>query len=61
MKKALSKGIEFINVDVEKILPNEKQPRKEFRAAALKDFAVYIEEMGMVQPVLLSPVGERDL
>jgi ParB family chromosome partitioning protein len=67
MKTALGKGLEallpekgdeVIKVDIEKILPNEKQPRKVFRDEALKDLAVSIKEKGVLQPVLLSRVGD---
>ncbi len=52
------KGDEVIKVEIEKILPNENQPRKVFRDEALKDLSDSIKEKGVLQPVLLSRVGD---
>ncbi|MBF0559175.1 MAG: ParB/RepB/Spo0J family partition protein [Nitrospirae bacterium] len=67
MKTALGKGLEallpekgdeVIRIDIEKILPNEYQPRKVFRDDALKDLSISIKEKGVLQPVLVSRVGD---
>jgi ParB family chromosome partitioning protein len=52
------KGAEVINIDIEKILPNEHQPRKVFRDEALKELSSSIKEKGVIQPVLVSRVGD---
>ncbi|MGD0283672.1 MAG: ParB/RepB/Spo0J family partition protein [Dissulfurispiraceae bacterium] len=52
------KGDEVIKVEIEKILPNENQPRKVFRDEALKELSASIKEKGVLQPVLLSRVGD---
>jgi len=52
------KGDEVIRIDIEKILPNQYQPRKVFRDDALKDLAVSIKEKGVLQPVLVSRSGD---
>jgi ParB family chromosome partitioning protein len=67
MKTALGKGLEallpergdeVIRIDIEKILPNEYQPRKVFRDEALKELSLSIKEKGVLQPVLVSRLGD---
>jgi ParB family transcriptional regulator, chromosome partitioning protein len=67
MKTALGKGLdalipekgeEVIQLDLERIFPGEQQPRKNFRDDALKDLAVSIKEKGVLQPVIVSRVGD---
>ena len=67
MKTALGKGLEallpergeeVIKIDIEKILPNEQQPRKVFDNEALKDLSASIKEKGVLQPVIVSRVGD---
>ncbi|MEW5746501.1 MAG: ParB/RepB/Spo0J family partition protein [Nitrospirota bacterium] len=67
MKTALGKGLEallpekgeeVINIDIGKILPNQHQPRKVFKDEALKDLADSIKEKGVLQPVIVSRVGD---
>ncbi|MGO9015610.1 MAG: ParB/RepB/Spo0J family partition protein [Dissulfurispiraceae bacterium] len=52
------KGEEVIKIDIEKILPNEQQPRKVFDNEALKDLSDSIKEKGVLQPVIVSRVGD---
>ncbi|MEW6584767.1 MAG: ParB/RepB/Spo0J family partition protein [Nitrospirota bacterium] len=67
MKTALGKGLdalipekgeEVIHLDVERIFPGEQQPRKTFRDDSLKDLAASIREKGVLQPVIVSRVGD---
>jgi len=67
MKTALGRGLEallpergdeVIKIEVEKILPNENQPRKVFKDDALKELSASIKEKGVLQPVLVSRVGD---
>ena len=67
MKMALGKGLEsllpergeeVVRIDIEKILPNKYQPRKVFRDEALKDLSESIKEKGVLQPVIVSRVGD---
>ncbi len=46
------------NVALERITPNPDQPRMNFDEAALADLAASIREHGVLQPVLVRPVGE---
>lgn len=54
-KKAL--GISEIELD--KIVPNEYQPRKVFDDAKLKELAASIREQGVIQPVIVHRVGSQ--
>ena len=67
MKTALGKGLEalipekveeVIHLDIERILPGEQQPRKAFRDDPLKELAASIKERGILQPVIVSRVGD---
>jgi ParB family chromosome partitioning protein len=67
MKTALGKGLdallpnrgsEVIEIEIGKVFPNENQPRKVFKDATLKELAVSIKEKGVLQPVIVSRVGD---
>ncbi|MFN3740577.1 MAG: ParB/RepB/Spo0J family partition protein [Thermodesulfovibrionales bacterium] len=67
MKTALGKGIEallperpeeVIRLDIDRILPGEHQPRKVFRDESLKELAESIKEKGVIQPVIVTRVGD---
>jgi len=67
MKMALGKGLEsllpekgeeIVKIDIEKIIPNEYQPRKIFKDSALKDLSDSIKEKGVLQPVIVQRVGD---
>jgi ParB family chromosome partitioning protein len=67
MKTALGKGIEalipekgeeVIYLDIDRIFPGEQQPRKTFRDDPLKELAASIKEKGVLQPVIVSRVGD---
>jgi ParB family chromosome partitioning protein len=67
MKSALGKGLEallpergeeIVRIDIEKIIPSDNQPRKIFRDDALKELAASIKERGVLQPVIVSRVGD---
>ena len=67
MKTALGKGLEslipekgdeIIYLDIERIFPGEQQPRKMFRDDSLRELAASIREKGVLQPVIVSRVGD---
>ncbi|MCS7202919.1 MAG: ParB/RepB/Spo0J family partition protein [Thermodesulfovibrio sp.] len=67
MKKALGKGLEalipqkeetFIEIDIERIIPNDMQPRKDFPEESLRELAQSIKEKGVLQPIVVSRVGD---
>ena len=52
-KKAL--GIQ--EIDLEKIVPNEYQPRKTFNDDKLKELAASIKVQGVIQPIIVHRIG----
>lgn len=67
MKTALGKGLDalipdkgegILQVDIERILPGNEQPRKQFDASALKELSASIRERGVLQPVIVSRTGD---
>lgn len=67
MKTALGKGLEalipekgeeIVYLDIERIFPGEQQPRKTFKDDSLKELAASIKEKGILQPVIVSRVGD---
>jgi ParB family chromosome partitioning protein len=67
MKTALGKGLEallpekgeeVIYLEIERIFPGEQQPRKTFKDNSLKELAASIKEKGVLQPVIVSRVGD---
>lgn len=45
-------------ISIDRILPNPDQPRRSFDDAALKELAQSIRQHGVIQPLILRPVGE---
>ncbi len=67
MKTALGKGLEalipekgeeILNLDIDRILPGEQQPRKIFKDESLKELSESIKEKGVIQPIIVSRVGD---
>lgn len=63
MKTALGRGLEallpeksedVIKIDIEKIIPNEHQPRKIFKDITIKELSASIKEKGVLQPIIVS-------
>ncbi|MBI5049846.1 MAG: ParB/RepB/Spo0J family partition protein [Nitrospirae bacterium] len=50
-KTALTGGI--LELDINKIIPNEYQPRRIFKDTALQELAQSIKEKGIIQPVIV--------
>ena len=46
------------NIPLDRISPNPEQPRMNFDEQALADLAASIREHGVLQPVLVRPIGE---
>lgn len=46
-------------VDVKALVPNPHQPRREFSAQELEDLAASIRAAGVLQPILVRRVGDR--
>ncbi len=67
MKAALGRGLEallpergdeVIQIDIDNIIPSEGQPRKVFREESLKELSLSIKEAGILQPVIVSRLGD---
>jgi ParB family chromosome partitioning protein len=67
MKTALGKGLEalipgtgdeVLSVDIDRIFPGQQQPRKRFKDEPLKELAASIKERGVLQPIIVSRVGD---
>ncbi len=67
MKTALGKGLEslipekgeeILNLDIDRILPGEQQPRKTFKDDSLRELSESIKEKGILQPIIVSRVGD---
>jgi ParB family chromosome partitioning protein len=69
-KKALGRGLSALlgspdleadqlrEIDVDRILPNSHQPRKNFEEDALNELANSIREHGVVQPIVVRPLED---
>ena len=61
--KGIASGMEHpevLLVKLEEVRPNPRQPRLEFDPQALEDLAASIREQGVLQPVLVRPVGGKE-
>ena len=52
----LNQGVEILPLDV--IVPNPNQPRKKFDENALEELAISIKNYGIIQPIVVCPMGE---
>lgn len=53
-----SPSIADMMVSIDKIVPNENQPRQDFDVTALQELAASIKEKGVLQPILVRPHPE---
>ncbi len=51
--------MELQYIPISKIRPNPHQPREEFSREALEELAASIKEQGLVQPIIVRPVGNH--
>jgi ParB family chromosome partitioning protein len=51
------KALGIIEVELDKIVPNEYQPRKVFNDEKLRELAASIKEQGVIQPVIVHRAG----
>jgi ParB family chromosome partitioning protein len=56
---ALAPSESFLQVDIDLIDPSPFQPRSRFRQEALEELAQSIRSSGIVQPIVVRPVGKR--
>ena len=53
------KGEKSLRIKVDQIMPNKYQPRKRFNEEKLKELINSIREKGIIQPVVVRPVGNE--
>jgi ParB family transcriptional regulator, chromosome partitioning protein len=51
------KALGIAEIELDKIVPNEYQPRKTFQDDALKELAASIKEHGVIQPIIVHRIG----
>jgi ParB family chromosome partitioning protein len=51
------KALGIHEIELDKIVPNEYQPRKTFQNESLKELAASIKEHGVIQPVIVHQIG----
>ena len=56
-EKKTSDSSEVRMISVEAITPNPHQPRRDFAEDALNDLAASIKSRGVLQPILIRPLG----
>ncbi|MBP7839896.1 MAG: ParB N-terminal domain-containing protein, partial [Acidaminococcaceae bacterium] len=55
---ATSGEVSVVQVPVQNVEPNPYQPRKHFEPEALAELAHSISQYGVLQPLLVSPMGD---
>lgn len=55
----VEEGTRFEMIPTSKIIPSQNQPRKFFDPIALRELALSIQEHGLVQPVVVRPIGDE--
>src|SRR5580658_3216639 len=68
MRRALGKGLSQLvgeqfesgstEVPIGAVVPNKRQPRSTFAEEPLQELAASIREFGILQPLLVRPIGE---
>jgi ParB family chromosome partitioning protein len=53
-------GARFGHLDLQSIVPNPKQPRSVFEPEAFSELVHSIRELGVLQPIVVRPLGEKD-
>jgi ParB family chromosome partitioning protein len=53
-------GARFGHLDLQSIVPNPKQPRSVFEPEAFGELVHSIRELGVLQPIVVRPLGEKD-
>lgn len=54
-----SPGEQIKQLPIEKVVPNPDQPRKEFDESSLKELAESIKQHGIIQPIVVTPSGDK--
>ncbi len=59
-EKPLDQSEAIFQIEVDRIIPNPQQPRREFNEEALRDLASSIREFGVLQPLVVSKIEEEE-
>ena len=51
-------GVRLVEVPIDAVRPNPSQPREHFDPEALAELVASVREVGLLQPVVVRPVGE---
>lgn len=51
----------YFQCEIDKIIPNQYQPRTQFNQTALQELADSIKEQGIIQPLIVKPANEDGL
>ena len=54
-----TKESDIVEIPLTEIRSNPYQPRKEFDEASLREFAESVKEHGVIQPIVVRPLGDR--
>jgi len=57
-ENSLKEGREIIGIAADAIRPNRYQPRKDFKDDKIQELADSIKQKGILQPILVRPLGE---
>ena len=49
----------IVNLDLDSVLPNRFQPRREFKENSLDELVNSIKEHGVIQPITVRPIGNK--
>ena len=52
-------GATLIDVPLDRVDPNPRQPREAFDEDALEELAASIQAVGVLQPIIVRPIGDR--
>jgi ParB family chromosome partitioning protein len=51
-------GLKFVELAIDEVVPNPRQPRTYFDEDALAELVYSIKEIGLLQPIVVRPVGD---
>ena len=57
-ERKINDGEEILELDIRSIKPNPEQPRTIFDESSLSELASSIKEHGVIQPIIVKPVGD---
>lgn len=51
-------GVRVAQIDLDAIVPNPHQPRRQFNEVSLNELAASLRSTGMIQPIIVRPAGD---